>query len=115
MNIKGIPIILYERIQDGVDDFNRPVFIEKPVTIENVVVGQPTSDDITSEINLSGKTIAYNLAIPADDTHVWENATVEFYGQKWSTIGIPRQYMPGFMGASFPWNKLVRVERYDQV
>lgn len=115
MTIKGIPITLYERIQDGVDDFNRPVFVEKPVVINNVVVGQPTTDDITSEINLSGKTIAYMLSIPADDTHSWENATVEFYGQKWSTIGIPRQYMDGFMGATFPWNKLVRVERYDQV
>lgn len=113
MTIKGIPVTLYVRTQSGTDAFNRPVYTESTVTVNNVVVGQPTSDDITSEINLSGKTISYVLAIPADDTNDWVNATVEFYGAKWRTIGIPQEYMPGFMGADFSWNKKVRVERYE--
>lgn len=113
MTIKGIPITLYERTQTGKDGFNRPIYEETAIIIDNVVVGQPTTDDITTEINLSGKTIAYVLAIPADDIHVWENTTVEFYDQKWRTVGIPQQYMDGFMGADFPWNKKVKVERYE--
>ena len=110
--IKGRTITLYEKTVTGKDDFNRDIVTEEPVTIDNVVIGHPSTDDITSEINLSGKTIAYVLAIPADDTHTWENRVVEFYGRKWKTIGIPTQYMDGFMGSKFPWTKKVRVESY---
>lgn len=113
MTIKGIQVILYQKTQTGVDDFNRPIYEETAVPVDNVVVGQPSSDDITSEINLSGKTISYVLALPADDENDWENAIVEFYDQKWRTIGIPQKYMDGFMGANFPWNKKVKVERYE--
>lgn len=113
MIIKGEPIILYEQTVTGRDDFNREVIEPVPVTIDNVVIGRPTTDDITSEINLSGKTIAYILAIPADDSHTWENRTVEFYGKRWRTVGIPMQFKEGFMGSNFPWNKKVRVEAYE--
>ena len=113
MEIKGIPIILNELVVTGVDDFNREIIEESPVTIENVVIGQPTSDDILNEVNLSGKTISYMLAIPADDDHNWENTTVEFYGKKWRTVGAPIKYMDGFMGAKFPWNKKIKVTAYE--
>lgn len=113
MNIKGEPIILYETTVTGEDDFGAEIVEETPVTINNVVIGQPTSEDILAEINLSGKQISYNLAIPAGDDHDWKGKTVEFYGKKWRTIGEPTQYMVGFMGKSFPWNKQVRVEVYE--
>lgn len=113
MRISGEPIILYEQSVTGKDDFNRDIVTEIPITIDNVVIGQPTTDDITSEINLSGKTIAYVLAIPADDDHTWENRTVEFWGKKWKTIGVPMKYMDGFMGSDFPWNAKVKVEKYE--
>lgn len=112
MTIKGIPITLYVKTQDGIDAFNRPIYKETEITIDNVVVGQPSSDDVINEINLSGKRISYVLAIPADDTHDWENVTVGFYGARWRTIGTPKQYMDGFMGANFPWNKQISVEKY---
>ncbi len=111
--IKGIPIILYETTVIGHDDFGADIKEETPVTINNVVIGQPSSEDIITEINVSGKHISYNLAIPADDTHEWEHNTVEFYGRKWRVIGIPTQFMDGFMGASWPWNKQVKVEAYE--
>ena len=111
--IKGIPVTLYETKITGQDDFGRDIEEETAVTIDNVVIGQPSSEDVISEISLSGKRIAYNLALPADDTHDWTNKTVEFYGKKWRTIGIPDQYIDGFMGKSFPWNKRVKVEAYE--
>ncbi len=113
MEIKGIPIILNEKVVTGVDGFNREIVEENPVTIENVVIGQPTSDDVLNEVNLSGKTISYVLAIPAGDAHDWENTTVEFYGRKWKTVGAPMQFMDGFMGKDFPWNKKVKVTTYE--
>ena len=111
--IKGIPITLYENIVIGQDDFGADIVEETATTIENVVIGQPTSEDIISEISVSGKHVAYNLAIPADDNHNWEHATVEFYGKRWRVIGIPTQFMDRFMGADWPWNKQVRVEAYE--
>lgn len=113
MTIKGIQITLYETAVTGQDSFNRDIEEETAVTIDNVVVGQPSSEDVISEINASGKHIAYTLAIPAGDEHDWINKTVEFYGRKWRTIGIPTQYMAGFMGKNFPWNKQVKVEAYE--
>lgn len=113
MTIKGIQITLYETAVTGQDSFNRDIEEETAVTIDNVVVGQPSSEDVISEINVSGKHIAYTLAIPAGDEHDWTNKTVEFYGRKWRTIGIPTQYMAGFMGKNFPWNKQVKVEAYE--
>lgn len=112
MTIKGIPITLHTKTLDGVDDFNNPIYVDGSVTVNNVVVGQPASADVLNEINLSGKTISYVLAIPADDRNEWENTIVEFYDKKWRTIGTPKEYMPGFMGANFPWNKQISVERY---
>ena len=113
MEIRGIPIILNEKVITGVDSYNREIIEEKPVTIDNVVVGQPTSDDILNETNLSGKTISYVLAIPKGDAHNWENTTVEFYDRKWRTVGLPQEYMGDFMGKDFPWNKKVKVTAYE--
>lgn len=117
MNTKmGIPVMsvdLYVKTQSGVDAFNRPVYTETKTTIDDVVVGSPTSDDIVSSQTLSDKTIAYVLAIPRGDTNTWENAVVEFYGRKWRVVGIPTEYIDGFMGADYPWNKKVKVEAYE--
>lgn len=113
MIIKGVQIILYDETVTGQDDFNRDIVTETAVKIDNVVIGKPTTDDINTEINLSGKIISYVLAIPADDTHKWENRVVEFYGQKWRTVGAPVQFMDGFMGSKFPWNKKIKVEAYE--
>lgn len=113
MSIKGIPIILYETVVVGQDDFNRDIEEETATTIDNVVVGQPSSEDVISEITVSGKRVAYNLAIPVGDDHDWTNKIVEFYGRKWRTIGIPTQYIDGFMGENFQWNKQIKVEAYE--
>lgn len=111
--IKGIPIILYDAVVTGEDDFGHEIKEETPITVHNVVIGQPSSEDILSEISLSGKRIAYNLCLPVGDDHDWENRVVEFYGRKWRTIGIPTQYMDGFMGDNFSWNKQIKVEAYE--
>ena len=67
-------------------------------------------DDVISELNLSGKRIAYTLAIPKGDTHVWENTEVEFFGRKFCTIGFPTEGIEENLPLS--WNKKVKVELY---
>lgn len=108
--IQGIDIVLYDKVQVGVDEFNKEICEETQVTVSNVLVGEPSTEDITNEINLSGKHLAYTLAIPKGDAHIWEDRIVEFYGEKFKTIGFPTQGIESNIPLN--WNKKVKVERY---
>jgi hypothetical protein len=107
---KGITVILYERSESGTDGFNRPIYTETAVEVANVLIGEPSTDEITNEINLSGKRLAYTLAIPKGDSHVWTDRKVSFWGQTFHTIGEPTQGIEDLIPLS--WNKKVKVERY---
>lgn len=108
--IKGIPVTLYDRVQTGVDDFNAPIYTETQVTVENVLVCPVSSQDITTDFQLYGKRLEYELCIPKEDTNNWENRIVEFFGAKWKTFGLPMEWI----GKNVPldWNRKVKVERY---
>lgn len=100
------------KTQTGTDGFNRPIYKETPVDIENVLVAPASTDDILAQNNLSGKETVYSLAIPKGDTHDWENRTVEFFGKKWETIGAPLEGIEKLIPLG--WNKKVTVKRYGQ-
>ena len=108
--IKGQTVRLYDRVQTGVDAFNAPVYTETPVDVENVLICPVSTDDIVDGVQLNGSRAAYELCIPSENTDVWENRTVEFYGKKWKTFGLPMEWI----SANLPleWNRKVRVERY---
>ena len=108
--IKGEPVLLHVKEKTGVDDFGSETYEDRTVLVENVLIGQPTSDDVVSA-NLMGKHVAYTLGIPKGDHHAWEDTEVEFWGKKYRTIGIPMQGMEGLMPLS--WGKNVMVERYE--
>lgn len=109
-HIKGMPVTLYERTQTGVDGFNRPVYAETPVVVENVLVGEPSTDDITNDLTMYGKHLAYTLAIPKGDAHDWTDVHVEFWGERFHTYGVPTQGIED--NIPLDWNKKVKVERY---
>lgn len=108
--IKGINIDLLVKNQTGKDAFNAPIYAEEWVEIKNVLIGEPTTEEVTSELNLSGKRIFYVLGIPKGDEHIWEDTRVRILGKEYRTIGYPMEgiehNIPG------PWHKKVRVERY---
>lgn len=108
--IRGIPVILYDRVQTGTDDFHAPVYLEIPVTVENVLVCPVSTQDIITDFQLYGKRAEYELCIPKEDSHTWEDRVVEFFGQKWHTFGIPQQWQESQLPLA--WNKRVKVERY---
>lgn len=110
--IKGIDVTLYERTQTGEDDFGAAVYSETPVTVHNVLVGEPETADLVNELQLYGKRLAYVLAIPKGDTHDWEGAAVAFFGQKFRAYGSVTQGMEEAM-IPLRWNKKVKVERYE--
>lgn len=111
LSIKGIPVKLSIRTQKGIDDFNRPTYEVSQEVVKNVLVGEPSAEDVVNELNLSGKRIAYVLAIPKGDTHTWENTEVEFWGMTFKTVGIPTQGIDD--NIPLQWNKKVKVERYE--
>lgn len=113
--LTGRSIILYDKVKVGVDDFNRPIYTETPVTVENVLIGSPTPQEVVDTLNLTGKRAAYTLGIPKGDTHVWTDRRVElpadFPSGKYRTFGYPA------IGQSelvpLQWGKNVMVEKYE--
>lgn len=113
IKLHGIDIQIIVKVQSGTDEFNQPVFTEIPETVHNVLVGQPTADEVTETYNLTQKKVEYVIAIPKGDTHNWENTKVilpspfsaTFYTVGYATAGI-ENLIP------LPWNKKVKLVRY---
>ena len=113
--IKGTTVTLYETIQTGTDPFGAPILEENPIVVDNVLVAEPSTEDVTDSISLYGKKIAYTLGIPKGDTHDWVNKRVEWtdaYGHtyKVKTFGYP---VTG-IEANIPgqWHMKVKCEAY---
>lgn len=109
--LRGISIILYTKNKVGEDEFGAPVYEELPEVVNDVLVGEPEGSDVTDTLNLTGKRLAYTLAIPKGDTHEWRDRKVEFFGQKFRTFGEPVEGIEGMI--PLRWNKKVKVERYE--
>lgn len=110
--MRGITILLYEEVLQGYDQFNKPIYEKAPVQVDNVLVAPTSEQEVLDVLNLYGKKAVYTMAIPKGDNHDWEDKTVEFFGYKWHTIGIPLEGIEELMPLS--WNKKVRVERYGE-
>lgn len=108
--IKGISVILLEKVQTGVDSFGAPVYEEQKVTVDNVLVAPASTDDIVNSQDLFGKKAVYTLAIPKGDTHNWIDTKVKFFNQEWKTFGFPLEGIEE--NIPLDWNKKVTVERY---
>lgn len=113
--MRGQTVTLYEKAQTGVDSFNHPIYEETPVLVENVLIGEPSTDDITSATDIYGKRIVFMLGIPKGDRHNWQDCKVSWtdaYGTVITvrTFGYPitgiEANIPG------PWHKKVRCEVY---
>ena len=110
--LKGTDVLLTVRTQSGTDAANRPTYTDSQVTVKNVLIGQPETEEIVNEVNLSGKRIAYVLGIPKGDTHDWTDTFVTFWGMKFRTIGIPMTAEQA--NVPLQWGQKVRVEYYGK-
>lgn len=108
--MKGTTIQLVVKTQSGTDPFGAPIYTEELVDVPDVLVGSPTTDDITDSLNLYGKKIEYMLGIPKGDAHNWTDTEVVIWGNRYRTFGYP---ITGEQ-ANIPlrWGQNVRVERY---
>lgn len=108
--MKGITVTLHVKTQSGTDDFGAPIYTDETVDVENVLVGEPSAEQVLQELNLHGKHLAYVLAIPKGDSNVWTDTEVEFFDQTFKTYGEPTQGIDDLIPLS--WNKKVKVELY---
>ena len=113
--MRGLTVILYDKVKVGEDAFKAPIYAEEPVEVANVLVGEPSSDDVITSTNLFGKQIKYMLGIPKGDQHDWVDKRVEWfdaYGRliQAKTFGFPitgvEANIPG------PWHMKIRCESY---
>ena len=107
----GVTVVLYEKTISSYDSLNNPVYITTATNVDNVLVGQPETDDITSSISLYGKKITYWLGLPKGDSHDWTDSDVLIFGEKFRTFGDIVQGIEA--NVPTPWHKKVRVERCE--
>ena len=110
--MRGITITLYTQTVSGTDDLNRPTYTETAVYVDDVLVGQPTGPEVLDTLNLTGRKADYTLGIPKGDTNDWTDKTVEFFGQKFRTIGAPTQGIEAMI--PLRWNKKIQCEAINE-
>lgn len=95
--IKGIDILLYSGNSTEI--------------VSNVIVGNALTSETSDLIENSGKMQTYTLAIPKGDNHDWKSRIVEFFGQKFRTVGVPLQGIE----ENIPlwWHKQISVQKLD--
>lgn len=111
MAIKGITVILIDKVKTGTDPFDAPIYEDKEISVENVLVSPTSSDDVINQIQLYGKKSTYTLGIPKGDEHDWEDKEVQFFGKKYRTFGPIIEGIESMVPSK--WHKKVMVERYE--
>ena len=114
--MRGVTVSLLVPTQTGVDPFGAPICTTEKVAVDNVLIGEPTSEELLAATDLFGKRIRFMLGIPKGDTHDWIDKTVEWtdaYGRTHTlrTFGFPivgvEALVPG------PWHMKVRCEEIE--
>lgn len=108
--MKGTTVQLVKKTQTGSDPFGNPVFSEELIEVNDVLVGQPSSDDVTQSIAMYGKNIAYTLGIPKGDENVWTDTEVIIFGERYKTVGFPTTGIQS--NIPLRWKANIKVERY---
>lgn len=108
--LRGQTVTLINREQTGTDAFNTPVYKETAEDAENILICPASTEAVTDGLQLYGKHAVYELLIPKDDAHQWEDREVIFFGQRWRTFGAMLQWMEQLTPGA--WNRKIKVERY---
>lgn len=109
--IKGVRITLIEKVEVGKDPFGNAIFDVKEIAVDNVLVSPSSTDDITNQLNLTGKKAVYTLGIPKGDKNNWEDREVVIFGKRYKTFGAVLEGIENLIPLN--WNKKVMVEIYE--
>lgn len=108
--MKGTTVQLVVKTQTGTDEFGAPVYKETLETVSDVLIGQPSTNDLADSIDLDGKRIDYVLGIPKGDTHNWVDTEIIFFGQRFKTVGYPQTGIQE--NIPLRWGQNVKVVHY---
>ena len=108
--MKTETVLLHVKTKTGVDGMNNPVYDDATVEVRGVLIGQPTTEEVTSSIALYGKRLSFVLALPKGDTHDWTDTEVEFWVRKFRTYGDVIEGIEE--NVPTPWHRKVMVERF---
>lgn len=116
--IKGTTVILYGETITGYDKFGAPIKEPTEISVDNVLLGEPSTDDITTSVSMYGKKIQYMLGIPKGDTHDWVDKVVIWTDangiiHKVKTFGFPITGIEENLPVQIPWHMKVRCEAYE--
>lgn len=114
--MRGVTITLYEKTQTGTDPFGAPVWTETPVQVDNVLVGEPSTDDMAEALDIYGKRIRWMLGIPKGDTHDWTNVRIDWTDaagrtRRMRSFGFPIMGVEHLVPTA--WHTKVRVEEIE--
>ena len=107
--MKGITVTLYDEIETGTNSFGEPVYEKTAIEVDNVLVAPASPQEVLDSDNLYGKKVEYTLGIPKEDTHNWQDRTIEFWGENWESFGIPTKGIDSLVPTK--WNMKVMVMR----
>lgn len=108
--MKGITVTLYAETPGEPNAFGEETFTTTPIEVDNVLVAPATTQEILDSVNLYGKKAVYTLGIPKGDANDWTDKTVEFFGERWQTFGIPEEGIEALVPTA--WHKKVQVMRH---
>ena len=110
-HIHGIRVQVAVETVTGHDALNAPIISTSWEYVDNVLVGQPTTQEQVDSHQLYGKRIAYVLAIPKGDTHNWTDTRVILpppMAGEYKTFGLPTAGIEE--NIPLDWNIKVNVE-----
>ena len=108
--MKGTTIQLVVEKVTGYDPLGHPITEEELEDVNDVLVGNPSEDDITNSLQLYVKRIDYVIGIPKGDTHNWTDAKLYIWGELYMTIGFPETGIQE--NIPLRWGQNVKVQRY---
>lgn len=109
--LKGMPVTLVGKTVTGKNPFGEAITIDFDIEVDNVLIAPASTEDITSQLSLTGKKIVYTLAIPKGDTNDWVDKEVRFFGRRFRTVGMPLEGIEELIPMG--WNRKVQVENYE--
>ena len=112
--MKGVTVTLKQKIPNGTDPFGQPIYETAEIQVNDVLVGEPSSNDIVNVQTLYGKRVAYTLAIPKGDVNTWYKGQVVLPAPWNAAFNVIGDFTAG-IEENIPtrWNKKVHLERID--
>ena len=115
--LHGLTVTLHiPTVRPAPDPFGAPVATgETTVDVDNVLIGEPTTDEILTSVSMYGRRTQYVLGIPKGDTHDWLGRHVSWTDAHGRTINV-RTFGEMITGVTAnipgPWDAKVRAEVY---